>query len=361
MDKKIKLEVPPLEKEDLDARVIKEAAFRAGSGVRLRSLSQSRDLRKVFGTGISTNLASLSRYDARKGALSDAQRENIRIISSSINHKAKEQMGLEFDLVSPEEFENILKTGDASSFVYSVAEPLVRWKAAQPLYKQKIWTGMERGELKTALSDEVEAELAIEGEGSSITDIITTVIEIVMIAKKVVNFVAGLAESFCGPENESHTTPPDELPEGLTLRRDSYLHVPWREIEWGDNNQEFVAQYLLEVNGGRLDELRVKIRVNLEGSGFDDLEYPIEAAAIEHEGYSYPIPTEIRSTDYQQIHEVVARDVQFLVISVGGRVNYGSDGFMTGAGLVPRGTATKDGHSLEFGCDDSIWRYGLSI
>lgn len=361
MDKKIKLEVPPLEKEDLDARVIKQAAFRAGSGVRLRSLSQSRDLRKVFGTGISTNLASLSRYDARKGVLSDSQRENIRIISSSINHKAKEQMGLEFDLVSPEEFESLLKTGDASSFAFSVAEPLVRWKAAQPLYKQKLWTGMERGELKTALSDGLEAELPIDEGGSGIGGFIITIVEIVSIAKEIVNFVADVVGSFCGPENESHTTPPDGLPEGLTLRRDSYLHVPWRGIEFGNNNQDFVAQYLLEVNGGRLDELRVKFRVNLEGSGFDDLEYPIEAYAIAHEGYSYPIPTEIRATKYQQIHEVVARGVQFLVISVGGRVNYGGDGFMIGAGMVPRGTATKDGHSLEFGRDDSIWSYGHSI
>jgi len=312
---------------------------------------------------ISSYLVSLSRYDARKGALSEDQRNDVRAISSIINDWAKEHMRTKIDFVVPRELEEAIVTSDFSSFASSVAKRVVKWQSAQPLYRVKVWERWQLGEttlqLEQALSDEEAAEIA-EAEGVSVGAVVGFIVGIYEAAVEVIDVINDVIDGFCGPDHEVADTPPGELPGGITLRRESYLHVPWRGVVWGKNNQKFEAQYIVRVNGGYLDELRVRFRIDLSGSGFDRLDYPIGARAVTADGIVDPTPSAIRTTRYQQIHEVVAHNVDFLSISVVGRVYYGSDGCMTDAGLVPSGTATKNGISVEFGQGDSIWKYGIS-
>ena len=97
----------------------------------------------------------------------------------------------------------------------------------------------------------------------------------------------------------------------------------------------------------------MRFRINLSGSAFNRLEYPIFTTG--------DTITLTRGTRYQQVHEIIAHNTHFLHVTVESRVHYGRDGFMTDAGLVPSGTATKEGVSVEFGEGDSIWKYGISF
>lgn len=356
---KLKHESPTLEDEFQKIRISKQTLIRNTYGIKLLSAGRSTSVRKVFGSALEPYFSSLSNYDYRKGELSVDQKKDVQAISSLMNRWIKERTHIGLDLVVSKELENALVAGDSSSFAISVAARLAEWKKAQPNYRLRLgecWN-WSPGELESALTDK-ELAGAAEAEGTTIGGVVGTVTGIFEAIDKAIDIINEIVDGLCGPDLEEHTDPF----ENIHVWRQSYLHVPWRGFEWGDNNQEFTAQYIVQLNGGIVDELKVRFRIDLSGSGFDSLEYPIEARAFTTDGTVDPTPSAIRTTRYQQIHEFVAHNASFMVIGVIGKAFYGIDGFMTDAGLVPTGTATIGDSQLNFGGGgDSIWKYGISV
>lgn len=356
---KSKHESPILEDELQKIRTRKQTLIRNTYGIKLFSAGRSIRMRKVFGSALDPYFSSVFKYDYRKGELSVEQKKDVQAVSSLINRWIKEHTHIGLDLVVSKELENALVTGDPSSFAISVAARLAEWKKMQPNYRLRLgerwdWTP---GELESALTDKELAEAA-KAEGTTIGEVVSTVTGIFEAIDKAIDIINEISDGLCGPDLEEHSDPF----ENIQIWRQSYLNVPWRGYEWGDNNQEFTAQYIVQVNGGIVDDLKVRFRIDLSGSGFDRLEYPIEARAFTTDGTVDPTPSAIRTTRYQQIHEFVAHNVNFMVIGVVGKVFYGLDGFMTDAGLVPTGTATIGNNHLNFGGGgDSVWKYGISV
>lgn len=352
---KLKHESPTLEDEFQKIRTRKQTLIRNTYGIKLLSAGRSTRVRKVFGSALEPYFLSLSNYDYRKGELSVEQKKDVQAISSLMNRWIKEHTHIGLDLVVSKELENALVAGDSSSFAISVAARLAEWKKTQPNYRLRLgecWN-WSPGELESALTDKELAEAA-EAEGTTIGGVVGTVIGIFEAIDKAIGIINEIIDWGCGPDLEEH--------ENNKIWRQSYLDVPWRGFDWGDNNQEFTAQYIVQINEGVVDELKVNFRIDLSGSGFDRLEYPIEAQAFTTDGTVDPTPSAIRTTRYQQIHEFVAHNVNFMVIGVIGKAFYGLDGFMTDAGLVPTGTATIGDSQLNFGGgEDSIWKYGISV
>lgn len=352
---KLKHESPTLEDEFQKIRTRKQTLIRNTYGIKLLSAGRSTRVRKVFGSALEPYFLSLSNYDYRKGELSVEQKKDVQAISSLMNRWIKEHTHIGLDLVVSKELENALVAGDSSSFAISVAARLAEWKKTQPNYRLRLgecWN-WSPGELESALTDKELAEAA-EAEGTTIGGVVGTVIGIFEAIDKAIGIINEIIDWGCGPDLEEH--------ENNKIWRQSYLDVPWRGFDWGDNNQEFTAQYIVQINEGVVDELKVNFRIDLSGSGFDRLEYPIEAQAFTTDGTVDPTPSAIRTTRYQQIHEFVAHNVNFMVIGVIGKAFYGLDGFMTDAGLVPTGTATIGDSQLNFGGGgDSIWKYGISV
>lgn len=376
MKNELKYEMPSLEKEFLEVRKKKQKYNRTGIGIPLRVLSQSDNISRLFGDTMSEHLASLSHFDARRGVLSDRHREDIRAIASIINETATERLNTDIKFISAEELEKAIVSGDPAGLGASVANRLLDWKKAQPLDRARAWERLQLDLSYPAFSklgsillhEQWEKYEEMTSGKLGISQKALTGVEEVAAAGAFVGAIASivgltyiiglLLDALSGSELEQHYDPF----RNMIIARESYLHVPWRWVCIGKNNQSFVAQYKVQVAGGILDELRVTFRIDLSGGGFDRLNYPIEAAAWTlDKGAHYPSLKEIRSTRYQQIHEIVLENVCFLVICVNGKVHYGGDGMMTDAGLVPRGTAIKDGHSIDFGKDDSVWRYGMSV
>lgn len=341
-------EMPKLEPELAEKRLLAQAKARARAGLRLRALAQSAAVERVFGTELATHLSALSGYDARAGVLAAEHRTSLRAVVDAIDTTGRETLGLSEDVIKASELEAALTSGDPSGLAYGAASRLAAWKASQPPATLTVWERWRWASGKL-LEDKDGGAKAMSFLPGATFDIIGTYEGI----RAAVDALNELIDAFCGPDYEVHA---DAL-----LQRESYRHVPWRGFEIGNNNQEFTAQYTVSVLSGSVETLEVEFRIDLSGSGFDSLSYPLDVFASTTDGSGATI-TPIRTTRYQQKHRIVANNVRLLVIGVVGRVQYGGDGFMTDAGLVPSGWVTSGGQRRSFGGGaDSVWKYGLSI
>jgi hypothetical protein len=341
-------EMPKLEPELAEKRSLAQARSRARAGLRLKALAQHVAVERIFGTELATHLATLSSYDARNGVLVPQNHTSLQAVVEAVNTTGRGTLGLSEDVIRASELEAALTSGDPSSLAYGAASRLAAWKASQPAATLTAWERWRwaSGNLLEETAGTQKVMAFLPGATFSIIGTYEGVVA-------VVDALNELIDAFCGPDYEMHAD--------AILQRESHLHVPWRGFEIGNNNQEFTAQYTVNVLSGSVEMLDVEFRIDLSGSGFDSLGYPLEVFASTTDG-SLPTITPIRTTRYQQKHQVVARNVRLLVIGVVGRVQYGTDGFMTDAGLVPSGWVTASGRRTQFGGGgDSIWKYGISV
>ncbi len=283
---------------------------------------------------------------ARGRMLSTTQKTAVQEISSDLNSFARQHMHATADLVLAAEFEQGISDASFERFSTGVAGRLKKWESAQSSKTIDVWNRyvapLDRPSTRPDTSQLSQTEQALVEEALA-------AYAAAQEATSIINEIIGL---FVDADTDEHDH--CDLPGGVSLHTETYLNVPWRGFELGDNNQEFTAQYIVRVNAGRVDELNVTFRMDLSGSGFDSLDYPIDTTGDS-------ISADSNNTRYRQRHYVVDSDTSFLQIGVVGKVHYGLDGFMTDAGLVPSGTATLDGVTCEFGQGDSIWKYGISI
>jgi hypothetical protein len=329
----------------------------------LKRLSRSAKIEKVFGNELCDRLAELSKYDARKGVLDEHEKKNVDAIAALINETVNKHLETEIEFFSEYEFKKALVSGDPAGFVTSTAESLSKWKSSLPI---ELIRAIEFEQLKIAYqipegddSQYGTSQQALsEGESTGAAGAFVGAFGVIISLFELARIIG---EWLSGKTLEGHRYP---MPGGLIVNTETYLRVPWRGFEIGNNNQHFTAQYKVEVQGGLLDELKVIFEMRFEGSGFDRLVYPIEAIAWDQEqGVYEPKLDPIGNlTRYHQKHECALQNTHFLVIAVGdGVVHYGGDGFMTGAGLIPQTTLVNMGYSYPLPPGESIWKYGPSI
>ena len=360
---KSKHESPVLNERLRKIKIEKQTLTRNSYGIKLLDIGRCRKVMKLFGNKLEPYFTALSDYDYRNGKLTTEQKSEVQNIASTLNHWIMEHTGIDRDLIVAENLEKALITGNPDSFAISVAEQLADWKRTQPNYRfilGEYWNWSPK-KLKSEFAEKELVEVA-KAEGIAVDGLIDSTFEIFNYLDRAIDIINDIIDDLCGPDLEEHIDPFEEV----KIWRQSYLHVPWRGFDFGDNNQEFTAQYIVQINGGYVDELKVRFRLDLSGSGFDKLEYPIEARAFTPQGNSIDpspsVPSGSHTTRYHQIHEFVAHQVNFMVVGVVGKAYYGLDGFMTDAGLVPTGTATIGNEHLNFGGGgDSIWKYGISV
>ena len=354
-------EILPLEPRFVDARQIKQVRLRRLAGLRLRALAESAVVRRLFGSELANRLNTLAGYDAGGGLLSASEREDVVAVAEMLGQRLRDWVAIEGGVIDPAELEAALTSGSPDALVTTAARRVARWKMALP---NEVSAAIEQWRWRSApyqrpVGAKEQGVPAAEAGASTVRTLIPGLTEAVTIYEGIkagVDLVNALADIFCGPDYEIH----ESRHANITLERESYLNVPWRGVDWGDNNQEFTAQYLLTVIGGAATRLEVDFRIDLSGSGFDSLRYPLDVFARTTDG-SRATVAPVYTTRYRQHHRVVANQVSLLVIGVVGRVYYGGDGFMTDAGLIPWGRITTSAGSEEFGAHDSVWKYGLSI
>jgi len=347
---------------ETETKVSKYKQNRVGLSVKLRDLSRNNDLERVFGQELNENLALLSGYDTGKGTFTEKQKKSIRTITSIIYTVARKELNTKTRFVTDKVLEQALASGDPGPLVASVTQNLSNWKKSLP---SDMLRAIERKQLELSVATGPNgagrfgtAYQALDEAGSVAAA--GAFVAGIGVIWGITTIFGQIAEWLSGNSLERHR---HAMPYGVILDTETYLHVPWRGICIGNNNQPFTAQYKIAITGGVLDQLHVVFEMHFEGGGFDSLVYPIEGAAwdLEH-GSHYPQPQPITTTRYHQKHLLELNDVGFLVIGVGaGKVNYGMDGIMTGAGLVPQVTATKSGYEYTLPAGESIWQYGLSF
>ena len=362
-EKKIDAESPQMAAAVLEGKSKMHEHLRTGMSIPLKRLSRSANIEKVFGNELCERLAELSKYDARKGVLDEHEKKNIDAIAALVNETVNKRLETEIEFFSEYEFKKALISGDPAGFVMSTAEALLKWKSSLPI---ELVRAIEREQLKAATQipegedrqygTSQQALTEAEGSGAAAAFVagVGAIIGLLELGRV-------LGEWLSGETLERHRY---AMTGGLIIVTETYLKVPWRGFEIGNNNQHFTAQYKVESEGGRLDELKVIFEMRFEGSGFDRLAYPIEAIACDLEqGIYEPALNPVGNlTRYHQKHECELHNTDFLVIGVGdGVVHYGGDGFMTGAGLIPQTTLVNMGYTYPLPAGESIWQYGLSI
>jgi len=367
-EKRFDSDSPKLTAEVLESKNKKHEYLRTGMSIPLKKLSRSANIEKVFGNELCDRLAELSKYDARKGVLDDHQKKNVDAIATMINETVNKHLETEIEFFSEYEFEKALVSGDPAGLVASTAESLSKWKSSLPT---ELIRAIEREQLKIAYQitqnndrqygTSQQALSAGEGGGEAGTEAAAALVAGAVAIIALLELGNLLGEWLSGPNLERHRY---AMTGGLIIDTETYLKVPWRGFEIGNNNQHFTAQYKVEVAGGLLDELKVIFEMRFEGGGFDQLVYPIEAIAWDQEhGIFEPQLNPIGNlTRYHQKHECELQNTDFLVIGVGdGIVKYGGDGIMTGAGLIPQTTVVNMGYSYTLPSGESIWQYGVSF
>ncbi len=362
-ERKSDTESPELAAEVLESKSKKHEHLRTGISIPLKRLAQSAKIEKVFGNELCDRLAELSKYDARKGVLDEHEKKNVDAIAAIINETVNKRLETEIEFFSEYEFEKALVSGDPAGFVTSSAQSLSKWKSSLPI---ELIRAIEREQLKIAhqihegddrqygTSQQALSEGESAGAAGAFVGAWAVIVGLLELGRIIGEWLSG--ESL-----ERHRY---AMTGGLIIDTETYLKVPWRGVEIGNNNQHFTAQYKVEVAGGLLDELKVIFEMRFEGGGFDNLVYPIEAFAWDQEQGTYdpqldPIGNVTR---YHQKHECTLQNTDFLVIGVGdGVVNYGGDGIMTGAGLIPQTTLLNMGYSYPLPPGESIWQYGVSF
>jgi hypothetical protein len=362
-EKKFDPESPKLAAEVLESKNKKQEHLRTGMSIPLKKLSQSAKVEKVFGNELCARLAELSKYDARKGVLDEHEKKNVDAIAAMINETVNQRLETEIEFFSEYEFKKALASGDPAGFVASTAESLSKWKSSLPM---EVIRAIGREQLKIAYQipegDDrqygTSQQALSEGESVGAAGAFVAALPVLI---GLLELGSLLGEWLSGPNLERHRY---AMTGGLIVNTETYLKVPWRGFEIGHNNQHFTAQYKVEVEGGRLDELKVIFEMRFEGSNFDQLVYPIEAFSWNPEQGIYDVQLNPigNLTRYHQKHECELQNTDFLVIAVGdGIVKYGGDGFMTGAGLIPQTTLVNMGYSYSLPPGESIWQYGVSF
>ena len=362
-ERKIDTERPGLAAEVLENKDKKHKHLRAGLSIPLKRLSQSSKVEKVFGNELCDRLAELSKYDARKGVLDEHEKKNVDAIAALINETMNQRLETEIEFFSEYEFTKALVSGDPAGFVASTAEALSKWKSSLPI---ELIRAIQREQLKIAykIPEDDEGRYGTSqqalSEGESVGAAGAFVIALPVFVG-LLELGSLIMEWLSGPNLEKHRY---AMAGGLIINTETYLKVPWRGFEIGNNNQHFTAQYKVEVEGGQLDELKVIFEMRFEGGGFDSLVYPIEAFSWNPEQGIYDVPLAAvgNLTRYHQKHECELQNTDFLVLAVGdGIVKYGGDGIMTGAGLIPQTTLVNMGYSYTLPPGESIWQYGISF
>jgi hypothetical protein len=362
-ERKLDAERPELAAEVLESKSKKHEHLRTGISISLKKLSRSAKVEKVFGNELCDRLAELAKYDARKGVLDQHEKKNIDAIAALINETVNEHLETEIEFFSEYEFKKALISGDPAGFVTSIAESLSKWKSSLPI---ELIRAIEREQLKIdhqipegddgqyGTSQQALTEEESAGAAGAFVGGVGAIIGLLELGSL-------LGEWLSGPSLERHRY---AMTGGLIINTETYLRIPWRGFEIGNNNQHFTAQYKVEVEGGVLDELKVIFEMRFEGGGFDRLVYPIEAIAWDQEQgiYEPQLDPVGNLTRYHQKHECELQNTNFLVIAVGdGVVHYGGDGIMTGAGLIPQATLVNMGYSYPLPPGESIWQYGVSF
>jgi hypothetical protein len=329
----------------------------------LKRLSRSAKIEKVFGNELCDRLAELSKYDARKGVIDEHEKKNVDAIAALINETVNKHLETEIEFFSEYEFKKALVSGDPAGFVTSTAESLSKWKSSLPI---ELIRAIEREQLKIAYqipegddSQYGTSQQALsEGESTGAAGAFIFPLPFII---GLLELGGILGEWLSGESLERHRY---AMTGGLIINTETYLKVPWRGVEIGNNNQHFTAQYKVEVEATPLDELKVIFEMRFEGGGFDNLVYPIEAFSWDQEQGIYDVQLDPigNLTRYHQKHECELQNTDFLVIAVGdGIVKYGGDGIMTGAGLIPQTTLVNMGYSYPLPPGESIWQYGVSF
>jgi hypothetical protein len=362
-ERKLDTERPELAAEVLESKSKKHEHLRTGISISLKKLSRSEIVEEVFGNELSDRLAELSKYDARKGVLDEHEKKKIDAISALINETVNKHLETEIEFFSEYEFSKALVSGDPAGFVTSIAESLSKWKSSLPI---ELTRAIEHEQLRMAYQipegddrqyGTSQQALAVEAGTEAAGAFVGGIVAIIALLE----FGGLLGEWLSGPNLERHRYP---MTGGLIIETETYLRIPWRGVEIGNNNQHFTAQYKVEVAGGMLDELKVIFEMRFEGGGFDRLVYPIEAIAWNQEQgiYEPQLDPVGNQTRHHQKHECELQNTDFLVIGVGdGVVHYGGDGIMTGAGLIPQTTLVNMGYSFTLPAGESIWQYGISF
>ena len=362
-ERKFDTESPELAAEVLEGKSKKHEYLRTGMSIPLKRLSRSAKIEKVFGNELCDRLAELSRYDARKGVLDEHEKKNVDAIAAIINETVNKRLETEIEFFSEYEFKKALVSGDPAGFVISTTESPSKWKSSLPI---ELVRAIEREQLKMAYqvpegddrlygtSQQALTEEESAGAAGGFVGAWAVIIGLLELGRVIGEWLSG--ESL-----ERHRY---AMPGGLIVNTETYLKVPWRGFEIGNNNQHFTAQYKVEAEAGQLDELKVIFEMRFEGGGFDNLVYPIEAFTWDQEQGIYDVQLDPigNLTRYHQKHECELQNIDFLVIAVGdGVVNYGGDGIMTGAGLIPQTTLANMGYSYPLPPGESIWQYGVSF
>ena len=362
-ERKLDTETPELAAEVIENKSKKHEQLRTGISISLKKLSRSEKVEKAFGNELSDRLAELAKYDARKGVLDEHEKKNVDAIAVLVNETVNKNLETEIEFFSEYEFKKALVSGDPAGFVTSVAESLSKWKSSLPI---EITRAIEHEQLRMAYETPEDDDGRYGTSQQALTEEDGTGAAVGFVGGLFV--IGGLLELgniiggwLSGPNLEKHRY---AMTGGLIIETESYLNVPWRGFEFGNNNQHFTAQYKVEVAGGYLDELKVIFEMRFEGGGFDRLVYPIEAIAWNtDQGVFEPQLDPVgNQTRYHQKHELEIQNTDFLVIAVGdGVVHYGGDGIMTGAGLIPQTTLVNMGYTYPLPAGESIWQYGVSF
>ena len=362
-ERKFDPERPELAAEVLEDKSKRHEHLRTGMSIPLKRLSRSANIEKVFGNELCDRLAELSRYDARKGVLDEHEKKNIDAIAALINESVNKRLETEIEFFSEYEFTKALVSGEPAGFVTSIAESLSKWKSSLPI---EVIRAIEREQLEIAYKVPEGDDRTYGTSQQALTEQESAGAAVGFVAAWAV--IIGLLELgrvigewLSGESLEKHRY---AMPGGLIVNTETYLKVPWRGFEIGNNNQHFIAQYKVETQGGRLDELKVIFEMRFEGGGFDRLVYPIEAFSWDQEQGVCDVQLDPvgNLTRYHQKHECELQNTFFLVIAVGdGVVHYGGDGIMTGAGLIPHTTLVSMGYSYSVPPGESIWQYGISF
>lgn len=361
-ERKLDSERQELTAELLESKSKKHEHLRTGMSIPLKELSRSEKVEEVFGNELCDRLAELSKYDARKGVLDEHEKKNVDAIAALINETVNKRLETEIEFFSEYEFKKALVSGDPAGFVASIAESLSKWKSSLPM---ELIRAIEHEQLRMAYQipegDERQygtSQQALVDPGTGAAGAFVGGIGAIIGLFELGRIIG---EWLSGPSREGHRY---AMTGGLIIETETYLRVPWRGFEIGNNNQHFTAQYKVEVAGGMLDELKVIFEMRFEGGGFDRIVYPIEAIAWDEEqGIFEPQLDPVgNQTRHHQKHECELQNTDFLVIGVGdGVVHYGGDGIMTGAGLIPQTTLVNMGYSYTLPPGESIWQYGVSI
>jgi hypothetical protein len=362
-EKKFDTDSPKLAAEVLESKNKKQEYLRTGMSIPLKRLSQSANVEKVFGNELCARLAELSKYDARKGVLSENEKKNVDAIATMINETLNESLGTEIEFFSEYEFKKALVSGDPGGFVTSTAESLSKWKSSLPI---EVIRAIELEQLKIACQKikgdhgqyGTSQQALSEGESSEAAAAFVAPFAFLFAFLEVGNLIG---QWLSGPNQERHRY---AMTGGLIVNTETYLNVPWRGWELGNNNQHFTAQYYVEVQGGVLDELKVIFEMRFQGGGFDKLEYEMEANACDQQqGVFEPRLDPVGNlTLYHQKHQCELQNTNFLMIAVSdGVVRYGGDGIMTCAALIPHTTLVNMGYSYSLPPGESIWQYGISF